>query len=269
MATKGKVKGKMKRLVVISDMHCGHRSGLTPPAWQYKGDSGGSWDKWSDMQTRMWDWYAAEMKELQPIDVLVVNGDAIDGKGERAGSAEHVTADRKEQADMAVECIAVAQAKHIELIYGTPYHTGKEEDWEAVVADTCKAAIHDHLFLDANGTVFDFKHKIGSSSIPHGRATGPLKEKLWNMMWAERGLQPKANVIIRSHVHYFVTAGDMRGQVVITPALQSFGSKFGARQCSGTIDVGFLVFDCLPGGVYNMSVREFDLRPLATEALRV
>ena len=33
----------------------------------------------------MWGWYCNTLADLQPIDRLIVNGDAIDGKGERQG----------------------------------------------------------------------------------------------------------------------------------------------------------------------------------------
>ncbi len=228
----------MKRMVVISDMHCGHLVGLTPPRWHYQNDG-----KLYKNQKELWRFYTETIDSLKPIDILVVNGDAIDGKGYRAGGADQKTTDRLEQVEMAVECIEYAQAKTVRMTYGTPYHTGSEEDWESIIADRVGAKIEGHAFFDIDGVVFDIKHKVGGSSIPHGRNTALLREKLWNTMWSERDQQRRADVLIRSHVHYHTFGGTHVGITMTTPALQGFGSKYGVRQCSGIVDIGMIYFD--------------------------
>lgn len=200
------------------------------------------------MQATTWDWYAATLAKLQPIDVLVVNGDAIDGKGERSGGTEQFEMDRHEQALIAARCIREAKAGKVYVIRGTPYHVGKDEDFEDTVASEVGAAhVGYHDWIDCAGVVFDFKHKVSTSSIPHGRHTGPARSALWNALWAERGLQPRAQVFVRSHAHYFDYSGDARTLIIVTPALQGFGSKYGAAECEGTVDVGLVSFDCQDG----------------------
>jgi hypothetical protein len=125
----------------------------------------------------------------------------------------------------------------------TPYHTGQEEDWEDVLAREVGAKIGAHEWVDINGLVFDVKHHVGSSQIPHGRHTAVARERLWSQLWAEREQTPKADVIIRSHVHYFDYCGGRDWLAMTTPALQGLGTKFGARRCSGTVDFGLLSFD--------------------------
>ena len=228
----------MKRMVIISDLHCGHLVGLTPPRWHYQNDG-----KLYKNQKELWRFYAAAIDSLKPIDILVVNGDAIDGKGYMAGGTDQKTTNRLEQVDMAVECIDHAEAKTIRMTYGTPYHTGRDEDWEAIIADKVDVKIESHAFFDIDGTVFDIKHKVGASTVPHGRLTAVMREKLWNTVWASRDQQKKANVLIRSHVHYHQYGGDPYFLAMTTPALQGYGSKFGARQCSGVVDIGLIYFD--------------------------
>lgn len=235
---------KKKRMVVISDLHCGHLVGLTPPEWHYQQDG-----RLYKIQKELWNWYAGEINKLKPIDILVVNGDAIDGKGSRAGGTDQKTVDRVEQVDMAIKAIEYCKAKTIRMTYGTPYHTGDGEDWEKLVANGVDGKIESHAFLDINGTVFDIKHKIGSSATPHGRFTAVARDKLWNTVWNSRGeQQPDSGFLIRSHVHYHVDCGTSEWRAMTTPALQGYGSKYGARQCSGTVDIGFVVFDIDPKG---------------------
>lgn len=230
-------------MVVISDLHCGHLVGLTHPDWHYMGD-----DKTCKNQRELWKWYESVIASLKPIDILVVNGDAIDGTGWRAGGTDQKTVDRLEQCDMAAKAIECAEANTIRMTYGTPYHTGQGEDWESIIADKVGAKIESHAFFDVDGVVFDIKHKVGSSGIPHGRHTAVAKEKLWNTMWSDRKQQPDADVVIRSHVHYHSFCGTPDHLAMTTPALQGYGSKFGARQCSGLVDIGLVYFDIDDGG---------------------
>lgn len=233
---------KTKRVVVVADLHAGHRSGLTPPDWQWKNtrDTRG---KFATVQRTLWNFYAEALDALQPIHALIVNGDAIDGKGPKAGSSEHITVDRKEQADMAAECIMQSKAHNVYMTYGTPYHTGAAEDWEDVVAERVHAnTIKDHLQLEVNGVLFDFKHKVGGSQIPHGRHTSIARSALWEQLWADAENRKKADVLVRSHVHYHTFSGDHRSMALTTPALQAY-SKYGTRQCEGIIHMGLIWFD--------------------------
>ena len=245
------MKRNFKRLVVISDMHCGHAVGLTPPNWQYPADPETHRGKIGLMQKTMWDWYAKEIKQLKPIDIIVCNGDAIDGKGDRSGGTEQITTDREQQVEMSAQCIKLAEAKKILLIYGTAYHTGALEDWEQNLFHAVRAEkIGSHEWVDINGFIFDFKHHIGNSSIPHGRFTQLAKDKLWNDEWyLKEKRQPNSDVIVRSHVHEFREVRTTGWRALTTPALQGYGSKFGARRCSGLIEIGFVYFDVFKDGI--------------------
>ena len=241
-------------------------AGLTPPAWQYQPTD--EHPKYARYQHLMWKWYVETIEALKPIDLLVHNGDCVDGKGFKSGGTELITSDRNKQANMAIECIEQAAALRVVIVYGTGYHTGNDEDWEDVIAEKMGAEIHSHPSLDVEGVVFDFKHKIGSSAIPHGRHTAPARDKLWNLLWTEKGLRPKADVLVRSHVHYYTQSSDTFGDVFTTPCLQGPGSKFGARACSGIIDIGLLAFDC-EDGEYSLNPRLMDMNFMAEEAIKI
>ena len=239
----------MTRVVIISDLHCGHRAGICCPGWMTPESAPGVLGTFAKQQRAMWAWYSATLASLQPIDVLIVNGDAFDGKGGRSGGGELITTDMVGQTKIAAACINEAKAKTVRLCAGTPYHCAPDgEDWEEYLGALVNAASLDgHLFTEIDGVVFDVKHKVGGSGIPHGRHTAISKERLWNLLWHERGGAPKANVFIRSHVHYHEFSGNPTHLAMTTPALQGFGSKYGERQCSGVVDIGFVHFDVEDG----------------------
>ena len=154
-------------------------------------------------------------------------------------------ADRLEQAQMAIRVIRFVGAPKNFFTFGTPYHAGVTEDFERIVADEFGGDIKSHQFIDVNGLVFDVKHHVSGSIIPHGRFTAVARERLWNLLWAEREQdgQPKASVVVRSHVHTYGGCFASRWLAVVTPALQAACTKYGARRQSGTVDWGFVTFD--------------------------
>ena len=265
-----------KRVLVMSDLHCGHLVGLTPPQWHIREGSPDNLtkrQKYSVIQEEMWELYCKNLRRFKPFDLVVVNGDAIDGKGDRSGGTEQITTDREEQCDMAKVCIRRALSKGTKLVmtYGTPYHTGVDEDHEGTIARDFGAKIGSHEWVEAGGVVFDFKHKVGGSQIPHGRSTAINRDALWSNLWAKTGNTPESDVLIRSHVHYHTRTFDPSFKPyhrMTTPALQGMGSKYGARQCSGLVHMGFLVFGC-DRGHYDLSFVEFKPLKQKAEALKV
>jgi len=246
--SKPKTETLSKRVLILSDFHCGHRAGLTPPEFQTQIPG----KKYFYITNETWDLYKKKIKQLGPIHTLIINGDAIEGLGRRSGGSELLTNDMKTQCAIAERCINEVKAKNIIMLRGTPYHSSPEgQDWEDIIAKNVNAKkISDHEWLDINGTIFDIRHHVAGTSTPH-KGTPLTNQQLANLMWAEREGQPKGNVIIRSHVHNFFFCGANHWLGITTPALQAAGSKFGARKCNMPVDWGFVWFDCYKGGKYS------------------
>lgn len=245
----------MKKVGIFSDFHCGHRVGLTPPGWMPDKPSHKR-QKWYQVAREQYDWFEANLSG--PYDVVLMNGDCIEGKGRRSGATELVTADRIEQTDMAIELLRRIPKKRgapIVITRGTPSHTGDEEDYEDIVAMAMDAKIGEHEFVDIEGVIFNLKHHpAGGGQLPHTRASATSKDWLWNQIWADREMQPRCHVFIRSHVHFHSYCGGVDWLGMTTPALQGAGSKYGARRCNGVVDFGFVEFT-VDNGCYEWEVR--------------
>src|SRR5688572_277655 len=105
---------KSKKLVIISDTHSGHAVGLTPPEFQ-------GFDRYEPARREYWNWFAKEIKALGPIDYLVHNGDACDGKG-KTGGDEHIAASILDQCVIAAEVINFVKARKVYMVIGTAFH---------------------------------------------------------------------------------------------------------------------------------------------------
>lgn len=231
----------MKRIVVVSDLHCGHPKGLVPPTWQTE-----------KFQTDFWKWYKKILDALQPIHILVCNGDAIDGNGRINSGVELITSDRLVQVEMAKQALSLARAEKVVLTTGSPYHVGKEEDFERVLAENMNACdFQDKLILNVNGVIFNIRHHHSRSIMPYGKATALLRSALWGVLGSQMTGADKQDVLIRSHVHYHAYCGDpLLGLALTTPGLQ-LDSRFGSRLCEGIINVGLVYFDVENKGSFS------------------
>lgn len=253
-------------MLVVADIHGGHCSGLTHPDY-WTNETDGFRGKLQKYREAIWNWWIERINYWKP-DIVLHNGDAIDGKGNKSGGSELLTADRIEQVNIAAKALEETNAKEFIIVRGTPYHTGQDEDFETILADKLNARkVGAHEWLNIEGVIFDIKHKAGRSSIPHGRSTPLRRALLWNRLWSIKGLQPKADVLLRSHNHYFEYSGDASAIAIGTPAMQGW-TKFGGLECEGTTDVGFLIFDC-EDGKYVWKHDLFDMSKFGAEIVQL
>jgi len=270
-----------KRVLITSDWHCGHLVGLTPPDWQEPGLRPHS-AKFAAIERECWDFFSREVKALQPIDVHLCLGDVIDGSGTRSGGTELITTDRNQQVEIAAEVMDLIHAPVNVVCKGTPYHTGVVEELEDVLALQMKSRdrpwcktfkIGNHEWVEVNGVTFDLKHKVGGSQIPHGRYTASARDVLWNVLWHESGYQPRADILLRGHVHYAVGGyryvGARRKQFGTMPALQAMGTRYGGKECSGLVDYGFYYFDIDENGGITWGERMLFVKSQKAKALVV
>jgi hypothetical protein len=239
---------KRKRIVILPDPHCGHEYGLAPPHYQRAATS-----KTGKFERALWTFWTEGVDALKPIDILICPGDSIEGKGERSGGMELITPDRHEQVRMAAEAIAYAKAPVVRITFGTKYHVGQDEDYESVLVDMLRpadATAQGHGFFRVNGRAIDVKHKSTGSSVPHGRMTPLAKAVMWNKMWAAEGRQPKGEIFIRAHIHYYAYCGGTDWIAIGCPAM-TYNSHFGVRSCEGLVDVGFLYIDIEEDGSFT------------------
>lgn len=264
---------RAKRVLVVSDLHCGHKAGLLPP-WHVIRDGYEAEDSHMvAMQDELWGNWKQNLREYGPFDVCIVNGDCIEGRAEKSGGTELVTTEQLKQVKLANYCLERVDAEKFYFTYGTGYHASHAgEDYEKLIADNFDAPIKAKLWLDIEGVVFDVKHHIASSALPYSRHTAVSRERIQSMLWAEAG-EPRGNVFIRSHVHYFNYCGGIEGDrswlAMTTPALQAANTKYGGRRCSGVVDWGMVVFDVKDGAIERWTPVVTVIKSCLSKAIKV
>jgi len=269
----------MKRILVISDTHCGHETGLTHPDYQVKAQENPRSDlakrdnKFRDIQKHVWNWFSDNVHKDGPFDGIFHLGDNIDGRGDKNGGRELITPSQQFQCDMALrvyEAVPLKRNASIRMVYGTPYHAcSGYELWEDLIASGLKRCkIGWREFVDVNGCIFDLRHKVGRSTVPYGSGTPIARQKVWNQLWAIRGLQPNANVVLRGHIHEYNAISKADWDAISLPAFQ-WSTDFGAGQCDGIVNVGYIVFEISEKGEYVWVKRMCQLQQLGVTASKL
>lgn len=225
----------MKRGIVISDLQCGSIYGILPDQFVtgedvHKPQNPGQaylWACWID--------YCNKAREFNP-DFVVLNGDLVDGKQQAQKGTELSLPLMDDQRRAAVECLTYTknllrpECKWY-AVAGTVYHVGDGNEYEEAIAremgcEPYKGAgtgrlCREILDLDVEGVIINFAHHISVNSGFY-RATAADREGQWSAMTAKdqsKGV-PKADVVIRSHVHNFIHVEHASKHIIQTPCWQ-------------------------------------------------
>jgi hypothetical protein len=199
------------KILVSSDLHCGHALGLTPPDWHTR--------KTRAFALPLWTYWTEAARELGRVDIHVLNGDLTDGEGKKE-TIGLITTDIEEQAAMAAECARVFKADHRYVLYGTPFHTVSTLSHENLVASDLGCDIYETLRLKVRGVRMNVRHVVGRSDIPYGQLTQIFKEVVREELLSLVERYDAADVIARSHVHYDFEVRHRNKRAFTTPCMQ-------------------------------------------------
>jgi len=234
MKATGKPVNKIRRGLVVSDIHCGSIYGMLPPdfatfsgviipqnaAQKYL------WQCWMDFCKRASLW--------QP-EFVIVNGDVVDGDQHRNKGSELTLVSIDDQCRAAKRTLGLLKAQtpgaKWYFTQGTPYHVGEWNVCEEHVAEDLGAERYlslgtgdycrEVLWLNVDGVIIEAAHHI-AVSVGFYRLTALDREGQWSAISAKdetKGV-PKSDLLIRSHVHYFGHAEHASKQIVTTPCWQ-------------------------------------------------
>ena len=202
-----------KKILILSDFHSGHVLGLSSKS-----------DCVNNYQKTAWKFFIEGIKKYAPYDIIFCNGDLIDGKNPKDGGKECITTDLQEQSEITSrvikEIIKVNKKEpKIFFTYGTPYHVSGDCNFENLIASQFRKSIKEknidnRLLIKVNDITFDLRHKVGSSNMPHTKLSSVGREILFGMLKESAEGREKADVYIRSHVHYFVKV-EMMNRIAI------------------------------------------------------
>lgn len=225
----------MKKGLVVSDIHCGSIYGLLPPGFvtfegvEKKLNVGQQylWECWEDFCNRA--------KEFKP-DFVIANGDLVDGPQKKNQGSELSLITPGDQGRAATDTLRVLRkatgpAAKWYFTQGTPYHVGNFGDAEEEIAHQCTAEKYhsvgtgkycrEVLWLKVEGVIIEAAHHVSGTTGLY-RLTGIDREMQWSAMAGKDDLKgvPKSDLLVRSHLHHFVSGEHASKQGIITPCWQ-------------------------------------------------
>jgi len=194
--------GYRKSYLIVSDTHCGSLSGLRTDKWGRKSDEQRYlWRSWMDM-----------CNTIPQVDMLIINGDVVDGSQSRSGGTGLITTDMSEQVEIAVECYEslIKRANKTVRLAGTEYHEGHcgalkmfDEHFGLSPRDT---NTDQYVYTEpiSSKTQIHIKHtpEFGGAGGQY-KGTGMSKEAIASLV-AEHSHQRTgldSTIIVRSHLH--------------------------------------------------------------------
>ena len=119
----------MLRVLVISDTHVGSRWGLFPD--KFRLSTGAKYTPNKGQRYLLRCWRAMQDDLAGDIDILILNGDIINGPNPKENARDQIEQDPDWQVRAAVELLTplVARAGQVYATQGSPYHAGEGAQW--------------------------------------------------------------------------------------------------------------------------------------------
>ena len=204
-----------KSLVIYSDIHDGSTTAICSkdPITSDKNTT----YRPNNLQKSLYQAWVESIDALtQKPNAVVINGEPIDGANSKQLGNQSWTTNINDQINDSAKIINLIPRKsNLFFIRGSGYHVDKEgTNYESTLADKVKATKYRvfkgeiekesdyYANIKMNGKLFSFTHHIGFNRWAAYRTTA-LAREMAAMHFEKDKLLPY-DIIVRSHVHYFV-----------------------------------------------------------------
>jgi hypothetical protein len=159
------------------------------------------------------------------VDILVLNGDLIEGPNKRGNGLGVWTTDIHAQAQCSATLIDMIRCKQIYVTQGSTYHTGNPTG-DKIVCDLIRGNwLGEWQFIEINNALKVYlKHYGDYSSVPYSRCTGQRKQAL-----IARSQGTDLDILINSHTHHFNFSGDSNDLSISVPCWKGIDEFIGKK----------------------------------------
>jgi len=226
----------LKTVVIVSDLHVGSIYGIMPPSVER---ADGLTISPGKAQKALYDAWKHISEKWNAPDLLIVNGDAIDGPSP-ASLYETWCSDVSEQVEAAYELLEMWNANAYRFTVGSGYHvSSKNLKYEQTLANLFGTRAEQQLSIEVGDKRMHVAHEIGVSGSPMYRTTALARELAFLKL--NQSYLSDYDWTIRSHAHYYVHVEYKSHHGLITPCWQIQTPYMVKRSPFGMIpDIGAL-----------------------------
>ena len=256
----------VKSIVVLSDIQVGHKLSICSDSPSFPQESPAEPTIYTPnkVQKALFKAWQEVVDEWEKPDVLIINGEPIEGQQNKNMGVEVWTTDLNSQLEDAQRLVEMFKAKKIYTTRGSDYHVSlRGVPLEETFGKMIEAEkVHGYyappnMFLKVEGVTFDIAHHIGTTQTWQYRSTPITREML--MAKVNESHRWPASIVLRSHAHYYWYVGSTTHLGMITPCwkLQDW---FMQRHTSagGIPDIGAVRFT-IDNGTFDWEAKVFKL----------
>ena len=270
------VRGVPFRILVISDLHVGSTTALCSERPVISDQN--TYYVPNEMQRvllKAWKDMIKEATRQGGIDLLVINGECVDGANLKQAGQQTWSSNLDDQMNDSKKLIDMIPYKQVMILRGSNYHdqidgTNLEEIMASKLRDVIPYKAYggegktDYFaYIKIHGKIFNFTHHIGFSRQKTNRANAMAREM--KAMHFQHDTLGRADVFIRSHVHYLVHVEFSNTHGVITPCWKYPDAFLFKGGLAGTTpDIGAVWFNVFKNGDidFDKFIAEISLKPL-------
>ncbi len=217
-----------KSFYIVSDIHDGSITAVCSPDPEIQ-EKGTDPYKPNTLQKELCHIWTEAIDDLeQKPNLCVVNGEPVDGANKKQGGNQSWTTNLFDQAKDSVKLLKLIPAKDFLFIRGSGYHVQLDgTPIESFIAEMMGGVKFSSLSgiksnswywanVELNGKIFSFTHHLPYAKFFAYRATPLAKEMA--LMALDKGRSMKYDVIVRSHVHYYMQVRSAHTIAFTTPA---------------------------------------------------
>lgn len=224
-----------KRLLMVSDLHCGHKVGLSHPDYGLNKHQAKLFSKWSYM-----------CNVVGHVDAVLVCGDSTEGPNRKGSGSGCWTTDALEQVECAVKLLKMIDSDMYYTVMGSHYHImSGNVNSDQLVAKFLDGNYQPDQVIRINQRRIHAAHK---TSVGQGedRKTNVAGRMIGTMLMnqASNGL---FDIEFRGHTHYYVDVSTATGRYINLP-----GWKFRDEYIAGlgtnalVADIGWVLLEVTP-----------------------
>lgn len=265
--------GSSKTIVVYSDMHVGSYMSVCSAEPEIL-EGGGAWKPNALQKVLFEAWQDSIDSISKKPNLLVINGEPMDGANPKQLGQQSWTTDIEDQMNDSAKLIGMIPNEQLMFVRGSGYHVqAGATNYEEILANRMGATGYKayggsgltdyYAFIEINNKMFNFTHHIGFNKWAAYRTTAIARE-LAGMHFEANKLH-KADVIVRSHVHYFVHVEFPHTHGVSTPAWKFPDAHLFRGGVAGTTpDIGNVEFIIEPNEdvIVKKHIAELLIKPL-------
>jgi hypothetical protein len=215
-------------MVAIGDTHVGNEGAIMPEEVNSEDICEGRNRRYFPNKIQkilLGKWY--EMCDTYPKpDVLIINGDLVDGKNYKDTGLGTWTTDSLLQAKALSDLVKILKPRKIIATSGSAYHSDRNPNIDRIATELCGGTFKGgYASLKIGNQRIYAQHKVTVSKSSWQYRTTPIARALVLAALQESDFG-HYNIVLKSHAHYFTYAGFTNALAMILPCWKAY-DQFG------------------------------------------